>query len=166
MRLFHYTSVERLVGLDGLLAMKAAGGDCNALEFARPGSILRDGLEPRGETEAAVAGLLPTCVWFTTDPEMPFGFSAGHDVRIDVVIPSTGRQLFHWPKWMRKHAGPYARDGMKDAEAIFKGRVRTDDWWILFAIVAPGAFRAIELVERNEADRQFVERWLAERAAA
>jgi hypothetical protein len=166
MRLYHFTSVERLVGADGLAAMKAAKRDCNTKKFAEPGSILRDGLEPRGENEAALEGLLPTCVWFTTDPAMPFGFNAGHDIRIEVVIPSTCRQLFHWPKWMRKHAGPYARSGMKAAEAVFQGRVRTDDWWILFGGVDPSAFRSIERVERNEADRQFVERWLAGRAAA
>jgi hypothetical protein len=157
MRLYHFTGLWRLVGPDGLRAMQAVGGESlDANDFAEPGYILRAGLRP--QPDRLLGDMIPPCIWFTTDPDMPLGFSSNSDFRIEVVIPTTDRQLVQWPAYLRK------RDPSGEALAAYQreaarhvGRVCIEDWWFYLAPVTTGRFRSIEHIEEREEDRRHYE---------
>ena len=118
MKLYHFTGIKALIGLDGVAAMGEALGEArkgmnesfNLEDFATPSSILRSGLK-RGKNEVGVHGKdydwmlckpLPECVWLTSEPNLPPFFSTYHDWCVSVVIPETHRHLKHFNTYLSK----------------------------------------------------------------
>jgi hypothetical protein len=57
-------------------------------------------------------------------------------VRIAVLIPSSDRNLYHWPKWGRKRLAP---DWYERMDRIGGGKSKT--WWVYFGQIPPTSFR-------------------------
>jgi hypothetical protein len=137
-----------------------------ALEYLD--AIKADGLT-KGEVPVSPTDLL-NAVWLTTDPSPkghgltdgrplteqerfveyqrrgfmpPEGarFPNNRAVRIAVLIPSSDRNLYHWPKWGRKRIAP---DWYKRMDRVGGGKSKT--WWIYFGVIPPRSFREIEIL--------------------
>ena len=139
MLLYHFTGLRALVGVDGLAAMVSHGGDCDASDFAAPGSILADGIRPSKDDSynGALRSPLPPCVWLTDNPAMMDGFSSFSDHRISVVVPSSQR-LVRWPEYWRKHARGDASDGLLAVPDAM--RREADRFDVFFGKIPPRSF--------------------------
>jgi hypothetical protein len=62
-------------------------------------------------------------------------------VRIAILIPSSDRNLYHWPKWGRKRMTPDCYERM---DRVGGGKSKT--WWIYFGVILPRSFRTIEIL--------------------
>jgi hypothetical protein len=144
--LYHFTGLTALVGVDGIAAMKSHDGNCDASDFAAPGSILADGIRPTKTTDydPMLRSPLPPCVWLTDNPEMPDGASSLSGFRISVGIPSADHRLFRWRTYFAQHApGAF---GLALPEAV---RIEFDRFYVFFGKILPKHFKAVEVAPRR-----------------
>jgi hypothetical protein len=66
-----------------------------------------------------------TVVWLTSDPDMPDGLCAQHDMRIALKIPSHDRKLIHVHKLLKKKLPQWAIDNLDRTSAQHGGDWRT-----------------------------------------
>jgi hypothetical protein len=67
-------------------------------------------------------------------------------VRITVLIPSSDRNLYHWPKWGRKRLTP---DWYERMDRVGSGKSKT--WRVYFGTIPPSSFREIEILAKPAA---------------
>ena len=145
MRLYHFTGLRRLLGDEGFAAWSAAldeGDVLSAIPYATPGSILKGGLKPfrSDDLDGALRSPLPACVWLSSDPAMPQGYSTWNGWRLTVVVSSSDRKLVHWPKYFRKHE--IYRDALL---AVPEAQRRvSESFYAYFGPIAATSFRAVD----------------------
>jgi hypothetical protein len=155
MILFHYTSMTALIGSAGQEAPTTPiDPEINLFDFAAPGSILVDGLQPGrgdGDFDGYLARALPPCVWLTDDPHMPRIFCSDGDFRVQVVIPSTDRRLASWPRYVRKYAPDDRRKNFRNTVREVPGAgAAVPRFWIYFGVIPVERIKAVERVESDE----------------
>jgi hypothetical protein len=61
-------------------------------------------------------------------------------VRIEVVVPSSDRNLAYWPKWAKRYAGPEVTQALIDTGG---GKRKAETWYIYNGTIAPDRFRSV-----------------------
>jgi hypothetical protein len=154
MKLYHFTKLFALIGVDGVAAMRAdhyEGGDGG--KYATPDSILRSGIHPHPNTDfdSHLRKPLPECVWLTDDPEMPKLFTNrntldGGEWRIDLAIPECSR-LKHFATYLEKHCcrdfilTSHTQDGHH-----YTGHQLAEvmgHWYVYFGTIPPDRIRSV-----------------------
>lgn len=142
MRLYHFTSLERLVGAYGFAAIGRALDDSESVQpqdFAEPGSILRAGLRPLAVSASAmVYDWLQPCVWLTANPGQVYAGDR-YGWRITVEIEPRDSRLASRNDLLRRTKPKLFGD--LPAPDIRRG---ASSFWVYFGTIPPQRFRAVE----------------------
>jgi hypothetical protein len=166
MRLYHFTHLAALVGVDGMSAIRdntVAYDNIDIYDYASPTSILRSGLRPQStdDYDHYLLKPLPECVWLTNDPEMSNLYTNGHAApdrgkwRVAVVIPEADRRLKHFHAYLEKNA---CRDVILYNAALDDGRIISGkqsaqavrSFYVYFGDIGLDRIRAVDCVIKDD----------------
>jgi hypothetical protein len=141
---YHFTAREYLDAIQGEGLTKGdvpltATTGVNAVWLTTDKNPAGHGLSDGGELTCEMRVAYQKC--FGVMPREGDRFPNKRAVRITVLVSSTDRNLYHWPKWGRKRLHPQYYEVLNKT-----GGGKTKTWWLYFGTIPPSCFHSVELL--------------------